>query len=269
MSLLKHCLVKPGSSVSLAKWDPDDTLGFKDKRVALAHLEKNRPHLESLQHLLSAQKRHALLIVLQGMDAAGKDGAIRHVMGGMNPQGCEVTSFKAPTPAEADHDYLWRVHNAVPARGVVGIFNRSHYEDVLVVRVHKLVPKTAWSRRFDEINAFEQYLSQNGVKILKFFLHLGKDEQKKRFEARLADPSRNWKASPADFAERQFWDAYTEAYEDALSRCSTAAAPWYIIPANKKWVRNLAVSEIIAETLTGLKLHYPPPSFDLSTAVIE
>jgi PPK2 family polyphosphate:nucleotide phosphotransferase len=207
--------------------------------------------------------------VLQGMDAAGKDGTIRHVMSGVNPQGCHVTSFKAPTRDESEHDFLWRAHLAVPERGQIGIFNRSYYEDVLVVRVHNLVPKDVWKKRFAQINVFEELLAENGVMVLKFFLHISKDEQKKRFQERLDDPSHQWKLSPADFAERKFWDQYVEAYEEALSKCSTAVAPWYIIPANHKWFRNLAISKIVAQTLEDFRMKYPKPAFDLSQYKIK
>ena len=191
--------------------------------------------LDDLQYLFYAVKKRALLIVLQGIDTGGKDGTIRHVMSGVSPQGCRVTSFKSPTPEELAHDFLWRIHAAVPEKGDFGIFNRSHYEDVLVVRVHKLVPKKVWKARYDEINAFEKLLVENRVHIVKFFLHISKDEQKKRLEARITDPQKSWKISAADFAERKYWDDYVSAYEEALSRCSTESAPWFVIPANHKW----------------------------------
>jgi len=203
------------------------------------------------------------------MDASGKDGTIRHVMYGVNPQVCSVTSFKAPTSEELDHDFLWRIHNAVPPRGEIGIFNRSHYEDVLIVRVHDLVPKTVWSARYEQINDFEKMLSKNNVTILKFFLHISKDEQKERLQERLNDPTKNWKMNPEDLKERELWDDYQKAYEVAIEKCSTKYAPWYIIPANKKWFRNIAVSEIIIETLENLKMKFPKPAFDPSTIVVE
>ena len=209
------------------------------------------------------RRKRALLIVLQGLDTGGKDGTIRHVMSGVNPQGCKVTPFKVPAGEETDHDFLWRIHHAVPGFGYIGIFNRSHYEDVLVVRVHNIVPKSQWSRRYDQINNFEEFLTQNNVKILKFFLHISKDEQKKRLMDRIDDPDKHWKISEADFNERRFWNDYTAAYEDALTKCSTDAAPWYVIPSNKKWFRNLAVSHIIAETLEEMDLKLPKPSIDV------
>lgn len=261
MDIAKRCIVKPGSKVKLAEWDPDENLGIQRDDDALA---KNIERLSELQHLLYADRRYALLIVLQAMDAGGKDGTIRHVMSGVNPQGCEVVAFKAPSSEESQHDFLWRVHKAVPLRGDIGIFNRSHYEDVLIVRVHQLAPKKVWSKRYRQINAFERILADNNVTILKFFLHISNEEQRKRFEARLTDPAKNWKLSLPDFEERKHWDEYMRAYEVALRKCSTDWAPWYIIPSNSKWLRNYAVSTIITQTLTDLKLKYPAPAIDLS-----
>src|SRR6202521_4915043 len=223
MDLSKHCIVRPGSKLRLKDRDSSDTFG--NKRDDKAHA-KTLARLREFQHLLYADKRHALLIVLQGMDASGKDGTIRHVMSGVNPQGCEVTSFKGPSSEESQHDFLWRIHKAVPRLGDIGIFNRSHYEDVLIVRVHQLAPKKVWSKRYRQINDFERILSDNNIVILKFFLHISKDEQKKRFESRLSDPTKNWKLSLPDFEERQHWDEYTRAYEVALRKCSTDWAPW-------------------------------------------
>ena len=259
----KELLVKPGKKVNLGKWDPEDTLGWEKGHKTKEDLTKSLEKLDKLQYLLYAENKRALLIVLQGIDAAGKDGTIRHVMAGVNPQGCTVTPFKKPTSEDADHDYLWRIHKAVPQFGDIGIFNRSHYEDVLVVRVHNLVPKDVWSQRYDQINRFEKTLTENNVRILKFFLHISKDEQKKRFQERVDDPDRRWKVSQADFDERKYWDDYIAAYEDALSKCSTDCAPWYIIPANKKWFRNLAVSHIITEALEGLHMKFPPATIDV------
>jgi PPK2 family polyphosphate:nucleotide phosphotransferase len=266
MDLAKHSIVRPGSEVQLKKLDPDDTFGIKRDDKAL---EKTLNRLRELQLLLYADKRYSLLIVLQGLDAAGKDGTIRHVMSGVNPQGCDVTSFKAPSSEELARDYLWRIHKAVPPRGTIGIFNRSQYEDVLIVRVHKLVPKSVWGQRYQQINDFERMLTDNGTTILKFFLHISKEEQKKRFEARIQDSSRNWKLSLPDFEERQHWDDYTAAYEDALSKCSTKEAPWYVIPANKKWFRNYLVAELVAKALENMRLKYPAPSVDISKVVLE
>lgn len=264
MRFSEKLVVPPGTKVTLADWDPDGTFGFKKDSKAERVTARSIARLDDLQNLLWASKEHAVLIVLQSPDAGGKDGTIRHVMSGMSPQGCRVTAFKAPTPEELGHDFLWRVHKVVPAKGEVGIFNRSHYEDVLVVRVRGLAPRGVWSRRYDEINDFEQMLNENGVKVLKFFLHISKEEQKERFEERLKDPSKQWKLAEADLEDRERWGEYVKAYEEALSRCSTAGAPWFIIPANRKWFRNLAISSIVAETLEGMKLKFPKPSFDLS-----
>ncbi|HUJ21243.1 MAG TPA: polyphosphate kinase 2 family protein [Bryobacteraceae bacterium] len=259
----EELIVTPGKKAKLGDWDPEDTLGW-DKGDKMRHgLDKAIERIDKLQYLLYAEHKRALLIVLQGRDAAGKDGTIRHVMTGCNPQGCHVTSFKKPTPEEMSHDYLWRVHHAVPEYGDIGIFNRSVYEDVLVVRVHDMVPKAVWSERYDQINDFEELLHDNNVKILKFFLHISKDEQKKRFQQRIDDPTRRWKISEADFDERKFWDDYTGAYEDALTKCSTRHAPWFIIPSNKKWFRNLAVSNIIAETMESFDMKFPKPIVDV------
>jgi PPK2 family polyphosphate:nucleotide phosphotransferase len=259
----KELVVAPGEKVKLRKFDPEDTLGWEKGDKTQTSLAKTLERIDKLQYLLYAEHKRALLIVLQGLDAAGKDGTIRHVMAGVNPQGCVVTPFKKPTVEEMQHDFLWRIHKAVPGYGDIGIFNRSQYEDVLVVRVHDLVPKAVWSRRYDQINEFEKTLDLNNVKILKFFLHISKDEQKKRFQERIDDPDRRWKISEADFDERKFWDEYTGAYEDVLRKCSRARAPWYIIPANKKWFRNLAVSHIIAETLEDMNMKFPAPTVDV------
>ncbi|MGH9683381.1 MAG: polyphosphate kinase 2 family protein [Candidatus Acidiferrales bacterium] len=262
-SLSERLAVKAGTRVDLSKIDPADTFGWHKDHKSKKSLEKAGVRLDGLQGILYAGKKKAILAIFQALDAGGKDGTIRHVMSGINPQGCKVTSFKAPTPEDLAHDFLWRVHKAVPERGEIGIFNRSHYEDVLIVRVHNLVPKNIWSRRFDQINRFEALLTENDVKILKFFLHISKNEQKKRFLDRLDDPAKRWKISEADFHERKYWDEYTVAYEDVLSRCSTPAAPWYIIPADKKWFRNLAVSHVTVEALEELRLEFPAPSVDL------
>jgi PPK2 family polyphosphate:nucleotide phosphotransferase len=269
MDFAEKLKIQPGTKVRLDRFEPGKTYGFGKDGESKKLTEKSIERLDLLQSLLYAENKRALLIQLQGMDAAGKDGTIRHVMSGVNPQGCHVTSFKVPSHDEAEHDFLWRAHIAVPERGQIGIFNRSYYEDVLVVRVHNLVPKEIWKKRYDQINMFEELLAQNGVTILKFFLHISKDEQKKRFQERLDDPARQWKISPADFAERKFWDQYVEAYEEALTKCSTAVAPWYIIPANHKWFRNLAISRIIAQTLDGFHMKFPKPGFDLSRYKIK
>jgi PPK2 family polyphosphate:nucleotide phosphotransferase len=203
------------------------------------------------------------------MDASGKDGTIRHVMSAFNPMGCPVASFKVPTAEELAHDFLWRVHPHAPARGEIAVFNRSHYEDVLVVRVHELVPKAVWQRRYDQINTFEETVASGGATVVKFFLHIDRDEQRQRLQARLDDPTKRWKFKTGDLAERKLWDGYMAAYEDALSRCSTATAPWYIVPANKNWFRNLAVAEIVGDVIEELDPQYPQPSQDLSAIRIE
>ena len=264
--LRKALLVPPGKKVKLKRYDPDDTLGFKNDAKSQQMLEKSLRRLDALQYLLYASKKCALLIILQAMDCGGKDGTIRHVMSGVNPQGCRVTSFKTPSAEEAAHDFLWRIHKAIPDRGEIGIFNRSHYEDVLVVRVHKLVPEAVWSKRYEQINRFERILAENKVKILKFYLHISKKEQKKRIQERLKDPTKNWKLSPEDFKERKYWNDYMEAYEDALRYCSTPWAPWYIIPSNKHWFRNLAVSHIIIKAMEDLNMKFPKPTFDIRRA---
>ena len=269
MRFSEKLVVPPGTKVKLADWDPDETFGFKKGSKVERLTAKSIDRLDDLQNLLWASKEYAVLIVLQSPDAGGKDGTIRHVMSGMSPQGCRVTAFKAPTPEELQHDFLWRVHKVVPAKGEVGIFNRSHYEDVLVVRVRGLAPRSVWSRRYDEINSFEQVLSESRVKILKFFLHISKEEQKERFEERLEDPSKQWKLAESDLEDRERWAEYVKAYEELLSRCSTAAAPWFIIPANKKWFRNLAVSQIIVEALERMDPKFPKPSVDLSKIKVK
>lgn len=255
--------VKPGSKVDLGNIDA----GFRDKHEshehALPELETYRQRLRDLQYLMYAENKHSLLICLQGRDAAGKDGTINHVLGAMNPQGCSVTGFKVPSAEEAAHDFLWRYHEAAPARGRVGIFNRSHYEEVLVQRVHNLVPREIWSKRYGHINDFEKNLAENGTHILKFYLHIDPHEQLERFRQRLQDPQRHWKISEGDYAERPFWDAYTEAFEVALEKCSTEYAPWFIIPANHKWFRNLAISRIVVETLEALDMKFPTPKVDI------
>jgi PPK2 family polyphosphate:nucleotide phosphotransferase len=264
MNFAKELGIRPGKRVKLSQYDAAETCGYEKGNECKKLTDKALDRLDSLQDLLYADNQRAILIVLQGMDAAGKDGTIRHVMSGVNPQGCSVTPFKVPSHIEAQHDFLWRAHLAVPGRGQIGIFNRSHYEDVLVVRVHKLVPEEVWKRRYEQINNFEAMLAENNVTILKFFLHISKDEQKRRFQERLDDPSHQWKLSPADLAERKYWDDYVDAYETVLTKCNTKDAPWYVIPSNHKWFRNLAVSRIIAKTLEGFKMKYPKPSFDFS-----
>jgi len=267
-SLRESLVVKPGSKVRLARLDAGETHGRTRARSA-TDLTRGLDRLTGLQDRLWAEAKHPVLIVLQGIDAAGKDGTVRHVMTAFNPMGCLVTSWKAPTPVELAHDYLWRIHQRTPGQGEISIFNRSHYEDVLVVRVHELVPKDVWSRRYDEINAFEALLAREGTTILKFFLYIDRDEQKQRFQDRLDDPDKNWKFRVRDLAERKLWDAYLGAFEDMLERCSTDVAPWYLIPSNKKWFRNLAVADIVADALDDLHPTYPPCPDDLTGVVVE
>jgi PPK2 family polyphosphate:nucleotide phosphotransferase len=240
----------------LSRFSAGDTHGISKSRAAKllpAHVEQ----LAALHDLLYAEHKRSLLIVLQGMDAAGKDGTIKHVMSGVNPQGCAVTSFKQPSSQELDHDFLWRIHAAVPPKGAIGIFNRSYYEDVLVTRVHGLVPAAILKERYTQINDFEAMLTVNNVCILKFFLHMSSGEQRRRFDERLADPRKNWKSSPADFKEREFWSQYQDAYQEAIARCSSPKNPWYVIPSDHKWFRNFAVGEIIVRTLESFKMRYP------------
>jgi len=255
--------VEPGSKVDLGEVDAGFTDKHESHEHALPEIEADVARLRELQYLMYAEGKRSLLICLQGRDAAGKDGTINHVLGAMNPQGCTVTGFKVPSQEEAAHDFLWRYHKAAPARGQVAIFNRSHYEDVLVVRVHDLVPKAVWSERYDLINDFERLLYESGTHILKFYLHIDPEEQLDRFRARIQDPARHWKISDGDYAERPYWDAYSDAFEDALSKCSTRHAPWYVIPANHKWFRNLAIARIVRETLESLDMRFPKPSVDI------
>jgi len=257
-------IVKPGEKLLLKDADPAFKGHHETQEAAAPELEQYRQKLFRLQGLLYAEKKHSILIVLQGMDAGGKDGTIKHVFGSLNPQGASVANFKQPTPIERDHDFLWRVHPHVPPKGWVGIFNRSHYEDVLITRVHKLVDKSRCESRYALIRAFELGLKESGTTILKFFLHISKAEQLARFGKRLDDPTRNWKISESDYSERELWDDYTKAFEDALSATSIDYAPWYVIPSNHKWFRNLAVSQIVADTLEELHMAFPKPSVDLT-----
>ena len=263
MNYHKKFMVEPGSKVRLGKIDPDFS-GKHSRAAAIAATAKQIERIDRLQYLLYADAGQSLLVVLQGLDAAGKDGLIRHLFSGVNPQGVSVAAFKKPTEREAAHDFLWRVHRRAPANGEIVIYNRSHYEDVLIARVHKLVPHAVWSKRYDLINDYEKILSNNATRILKFFLHISPQEQLARFKARLDDPTRQWKISEADYTEREFWPQYVEAYEHALERTSTKRAPWYVIPANHKWFRNLAVSQIIADTMDDMGLTLPKPRVDLA-----
>jgi PPK2 family polyphosphate:nucleotide phosphotransferase len=259
--------VKPGTKVDLSKLDPGETHGHR-KESAEQEISELLGRMAQLQDKLWAEQKHALLIVLQGIDASGKDGTIRRVMTAFNPQGCVVAGFKVPTGEELAHDFLWRIHKRTPGKGEIGIFNRSHYEQVLVVRVHDLEPKKAWSRHYEHIRNFETLLIDSGTTIVKFFLHISKDEQAERLQARLDDPKKRWKFQTADLDERKHWDAYEEAFEELLSETSTAEAPWYCIPANRKWYRDLVAATVLVETLKGMDLRWPTPP-DLDGIVIE
>jgi PPK2 family polyphosphate:nucleotide phosphotransferase len=267
---MKDYRIKPGTKVNLSEWDPKETgdfYGGKDEGLAeIATLNKK---LAELQVLLYAGHRHKLLIVLQAMDTGGKDGTISRVFEGINPQGVRVARFNVPTQEELDHDYLWRVHAVIPAKGEMVIFNRSHYEDVLVVRVHNYVPSEIWEKRFDQINQFERFLVDNGTTILKFYLHIDRDEQKKRLQSRLDDPAKRWKFRLGDLEERKLWSDYMQAYEDVLSKTSTDYSPWFVVPANRNWYRDLVVSSVLVDALESLAMKFPEPEEKLDGVVIE
>ena len=264
MDYRKKFVVEPGGKVHLAKIDPSYTGKHESQDKALTEIQKHVERMNKLQYLLYADGNQSLLVVLQALDAAGKDGVIRHVFSCMNPQGTFVFGFKQPSKDEAAHDFLWRAHCHAPGKGEVVIFNRSYYESVLVVRVHKLVDDSVWSKRYELINDFEKMLSRNGTTVLKFFLHISPEEQLARFKQRLDDPSRHWKISDSDYSERELWPEYIDAYEDAIALTSTKRAPWYIIPANHKWFRDLAVSQIIADTMDEMGLKLPPTHVDIA-----
>jgi PPK2 family polyphosphate:nucleotide phosphotransferase len=264
MDYRKRFVLEPDAKVRLSKIDPSYTGKHETHEKALPEIQKHVERMDKLQYLLYADGKQSLLVVLQALDAAGKDGVIRHVFSGMNPQGTFVFGFKQPSREEAAHDFLWRAHMRTPGQGEVVIFNRSHYEDVLVVRVHKLVGQAVWSKRYDLINDFEKMLTASGTRILKFYLHISPQEQLSRFAQRLDDPSRNWKISDSDYSERELWPQYVDAYEDAMALTSTKRAPWYVIPANHKWFRDLAVSQIIADTMDEMGLKLPPAHVDLA-----
>ena len=259
--------VAPGRRFDLAKVDPNADGGL-EKDWAKAALATERARIQALQEKLYAERQRSLLVVFQAIDTGGKDGTIRAVLEGVNPQGCSVASFKVPSAEERDHDFLWRYHQRTPARGMIGVFNRSHYEDVLVVRVKDLVPEPVWQARYGLINDFERLLTESGTHILKFFLHISKDEQKARLEARIADPEKHWKFDPADLVERESWDAYQEAFSDALTRCSTPHAPWYVVPANRKWFRNLVIARTVADTLEAMDPKFPKAAEGISDLVV-
>ena len=263
MAYRKEFMVEPASKVRLGKIDPSYTGKHETHEKSKAEIDQNLERLRKAQYLLYADAGQSLLVVLQGLDGAGKDGVIQHLFSGMNPQGTSVASFKQPSAVELAHDFLWRVHVEAPAKGEIVIFNRSHYEDVLVARVHNLVPEAVWKKRYALISDFEKLLSRNGTTILKFYLHISAEEQLERFKQRLDDPLRHWKISESDYSERELWPNYIEAYEDALSLTSTKHAPWYVIPSNHKWFRNLAISEIVADTMAEMGLKLPPAHVDI------
>jgi PPK2 family polyphosphate:nucleotide phosphotransferase len=263
MNYSKKFIVEPGCSVRLKDFDPIFSKKQGQKKASIKKTKKLQQKMDEFQFRLFAGQKQSLLIILQAPDAGGKDGVVRHVIGSMNPQGCRVVSFKQPTPEELAHDFLWRIERQVPKPGEVVIFNRSQYEDVLIVRVHDLVPKKVWSNRYGQINDFEQRLIANDTHILKFFLHISKEKQLQRFKQRLNDPTRQWKISEADYKEREYWESYDEAYEDVLNKCSTKEAPWFVIPSDKKWFRNLAVSQIIVETMKKLHIEFPEPTVNI------
>jgi PPK2 family polyphosphate:nucleotide phosphotransferase len=270
---MKKYRVKPGCNLSLKQYDPDDTGDYKKndeaKTVAKEKTEKLITKLRGLQDRLYANNNRALLIVLQGMDTSGKDSTIKHVMSGVNPQGCKVATFKAPSKEELAHDFLWRVHHEVPPNGFIGIFNRSHYEDVLITRVHGWVSERVAKRRINQINEFEELLAENDTAILKFFLHISKEEQKKRLEERIRDPEKRWKWNSGDLEERKLWDDYMKAFEDVISATSTERAPWYIVPANRKWYRNLVIADRVVDALEGMKLKTPPAPAGVNFAKLK
>ena len=260
--------VAPGQAVTLDDWDPDETGDIPDKAEGERLMKIDRKRIISLQERLFAEAGQSLLIILQATDTGGKDGTIKHVFRGVNLNGCHVRSFKVPNDVERTHDFLWRYHQHTPRHGHITIFNRSHYEDVLVVRVKQLVEEAVWSRRYEQINDFERMLAANGTRILKFYLHISKDEQKERLQARLDDPEKHWKFSVGDLAERERWDAYRAAFQDAIGRCSTEHAPWYVIPANRKWYRNAAIARIVADTMEEMNPRFPEPETGLAAITI-
>ncbi|HEX8341246.1 MAG TPA: polyphosphate kinase 2 family protein [Tepidisphaeraceae bacterium] len=261
--------VEPGKKFRLKNCDADESGKFKNKEEAQGPTQKNLAVLHNLQEVLYAQGKHSLLVVLQAMDAGGKDGTIDHIFSGANPQGCQVTSFKAPSTLEKSHDFLWRIHAAAPAKGMIGIFNRSHYESVLVERIRGYAPKEVWKKRYDHINNFEKLLADEGTTIVKFYLHIDKDEQAKRLQARLDDPHKNWKFNPGDLEERKLWGEYMDAFDDLIERCSTEHAPWYVVPSNKKWYRNYVISDVLARTLESLDLEFPKAMDGLEKFKVE
>jgi PPK2 family polyphosphate:nucleotide phosphotransferase len=267
--IIKRLMVAEGKIINLQKLNPDYDFGINEKKAEYVLEQNLKKRMSDLQYKLYAERKKALLIVFQGIDASGKDGTIRHVISAFNPQSCTVKAFKEPTVEEISHDFLWRIHKSVPAKGEIVVFNRSHYEDIIQPRVHKTIDKSIWSQRYEHINAFEECLSDNSTKIIKFYLHISKEEQRKRLEERMTDPSKQWKVSEKDIRDRKFWSSYGAAYQDIINKCSNLGAPWYIIPANKKWFRNLAVGLIIIDTLERMKPKFPKPATNISEDSID
>lgn len=267
--IIKKFMVIEDKKINLQRLSPNYDGGINEKEAEYILMQNLKKRMSELQYKLYADKRKALLIVLQGIDTSGKDSTIRHVISAFNPQSCTVTPFKEPTAEEVSYDFLWRIHKRVPAKGKIAVFNRSHYEDIIQPRVHKIVQKSIWSQRYRHINEFERCLSENGTKIIKFFLHISEEEQRKRLEERIKDPSKQWKISQRDIMERKFWNSYMSAYQEIINKCSNMWAPWYVIPANKKWFRNFAVGLIIVNTLEGMKPKFPKPIIDLSRFTID
>jgi PPK2 family polyphosphate:nucleotide phosphotransferase len=266
--IINKLMVAEGKKINLQKLNPDYDFSINEKKAEYV-LQYNLKRMSDLQYRLYAERKKALLIVFQGIDASGKDSTIRHVISAFNPQSCTVKAFKEPTEQELSHDFLWRIHKCVPAKGEIVVFNRSHYEDIIQPRVHKTIQKLIWSQRYKHINAFEKCLSDNSMKIIKFYLHISKEEQRKRLEERMTDPSKQWKVSEKDIKDRKFWSSYVTAYQDIISKCSNLWAPWYIIPANKKWLRNLVVGLIITDTLERIKPKYPKPITNLAKVLTD
>jgi len=267
--IIKKLMVIEGKKINLQRLSPDYNFSIDEEKAEYVLKQNLKKRMSELQYRLYAERKNGLLIVFQGIDTSGKDSTIRHVISAFNPQSCTVKAFKEPTTEDLSHDFLWRIHKRAPSRGEIVVFNRSHYEDIIQPRVHKTIHKSIWSQRYEHINAFERCLSDNSIRIIKFFLHISKEEQRKRLEERMNDPSKQWKASESDITERKFWNNYTVAYQDIINRCSNLWAPWYIIPANKKWFRNLVIALIIVDTLERMKPKFPKPTINLSEMTID
>jgi PPK2 family polyphosphate:nucleotide phosphotransferase len=267
--IIKKLMVIEGKKINLQRLSPDYNFSIDEEKAEYVLKQNLKKRMSELQYRLYAERKNGLLIVFQGIDTSGKDSTIRHVISAFNPQSCAVKAFKEPTTEDLSHDFLWRIHKRAPSRGEIVVFNRSHYEDIIQPRVHKTIHKSIWSQRYEHINAFERCLSDNSIKIIKFFLHISKEEQRKRLEERMNDPSKQWKVSERDITDRKFWNSYTVAYQDIINRCSNLWAPWYIIPANKKWFRNLVVALIIVDTLERMKPKFPKPTINLSKMTID